>query len=255
MRHRPKIETKDLRYVSGGAGILEGVSVAVPVGEVVCVTGPSGAGKSTLLRALNRLIEPASGEVYLDGEPTGAMDPLALRRRVGMIFQLPALFGASVEEEMLYGPRLIGRDADATKLLESVGLDGSFAGREPRSLSVGQQQRVSIARALALRPEVLLMDEPTSSLDEAARDRIEDLIRDLNRREGLTIVLVSHDLGQVERLADRVILLADGRLEGAWSKRELDKGGLGRVRYSNCSRRCHFSRLRPKHFLRLLGGR
>lgn len=230
MRHSPKIETEDLRYVSGGVGILEGVSVAVPEGEVVCVTGPSGAGKSTMLRALNRLIEPASGEVYLDGEPTGAMDPLELRRRVGMIFQLPALFGASVEEEILYGPRLIGRDADARKLLESVGLDGSFAGRESQSLSVGQQQQVSIARALALRPEVLLMDEPTSSLDEAARDRIEDLNRDLNRREGLTIVLVSHDLGQVERLADRVILLADDRLEGAWSKRELDEDGLGRVR-------------------------
>jgi ABC-type cobalamin/Fe3+-siderophores transport system ATPase subunit len=85
LKHRPKIETEDLRYVSGGAEILEGVSVAVPKGEVVCVTGPSGAGKSTMLRALNRLIEPASGEVYLDGEPTGAMDPLELRRRVGMI--------------------------------------------------------------------------------------------------------------------------------------------------------------------------
>jgi ABC-type multidrug transport system ATPase subunit len=230
LRHRPKIETVDLRYVSGGAEILKGVSAAVLEGEVVCVTGPSGAGKSTMLRALNRLIEPASGEVYLNGESTGAMDPLELRRRVGMIFQLPALFGASVEEAILYGPRLIGREADARKLLESVGLDGSFAGREPQSLSVGQQQRVSIARALALRPEVLLMDEPTSSLDEAARDRIEDLIRDLNRREGLTIVLVSHDLGQVEQLADRVILLADGRLEGTWSKRELDEGGLGRVR-------------------------
>ena len=96
MRHRPKIETVDLRYVSGGAGILEGVSAAVPEGEVVCVTGPSGAGKSMLLRALNRLIEPASGDVYLDGAPTGAMDPLELRRRVGMIFQLPALFGPSV---------------------------------------------------------------------------------------------------------------------------------------------------------------
>jgi ABC-type multidrug transport system ATPase subunit len=230
LKHRPKIETVDLRYVSGEAEILKGVSAAVLEGEVVCVTGPSGAGKSTMLRALNRLIEPASGEVYLNGESTGAMDPLELRRRVGMIFQLPALFGASVEEAILYGPRLIGREADARKLLESVGLDGSFAGREPQSLSVGQQQRVSIARALALRPEVLLMDEPTSSLDEAARDRIEDLIRDLNRREGLTIVLVSHDLGQVERLADRVILLADGRLEGTWSKRELDEGGLGRVR-------------------------
>ncbi len=230
MGDRPKIETENLRYVSGGAEILGGVSVAFPEGEIVCVTGPSGAGKSTLLRALNRLIEPTSGEVFLDGESTGSMDPLELRRRVGMIFQLPALFGASVEEEILYGPRLIGRDADAGKLLESVGLDGTFARREPQSLSVGQQQRVSIARALALRPEVLLMDEPTSSLDEAARDRIEDLIRDLNRREGLTIVLVSHDLGQVERLADRVILLADGRLEGAWSKRELDGGGFGRVR-------------------------
>ena len=230
MRHRPKIETEDLRHVSGGAEILESVSVAVPEGEVVCVTGPSGAGKSTMLRALNRLIEPASGEVYLDGEPTGVMDPLELRRRVGMIFQLPALFGASVEEEILYGPRLIGRDADARELLESVGLDGSFAGRDPKSLSVGQQQRVSIARALALRPEVLLMDEPTGSLDERARDRVEELIVDLNRREGLTILLVSHDLGQVERLADRVILISDGRLEGVWSRPELESGGLARVR-------------------------
>ena len=230
MKHRRKIETEDLRYVSGGAEILKGVSVGIPEGEVVCVAGPSGAGKSTLLRALNRLIEPTSGEVYLDGEPTGAMDPLELRRRVGMIFQLPALFGASVEEAILYGPRLVGKGADAGELLELVGLDGSFAGRNPQGLSVGQQQRVSIARALALRPEVLLMDEPTSSLDEAARDRVEELIRDLNRREGLTIVLVSHDLGQVERLADRAILLADGRLEGAWSKGELVGGGLGTLR-------------------------
>ena len=222
--------TRDLRYVAGGAEILRGVSLGIPEGEIACVTGPSGAGKSTLLRALNRLIEPTSGEVFLDGEPTGAMDPLELRRRVGMIFQLPALFGLSVEEAILYGPRLIGKDADAGELLELVGLDGSFAGRDPRSLSVGQQQRASIARALALGPEVLLMDEPTSSLDEKARDRVEGLVRDLNRREGLTIVLVSHDLGQVERLADRVILMADGRLEGARSKGELAGGGMKALR-------------------------
>ena len=230
MKHRGKIETRDLRYAAGGAEILRGISVAIPEGEVVCFTGPSGAGKSTLLRALNRLIEPASGEVYLDGEPTGAMDPLELRRRVGMIFQLPALFGPSVGEAILYGPRLIGKEADAGELLELVGLDGSFAGRDPRGLSVGQQQRASIARALALGPEVLLMDEPTSSLDEKARDRVEGLVRDLNRREGLTIVLVSHDLGQVERLADRVILMADGRLEGARSKGELAGGGMKALR-------------------------
>lgn len=227
---RPKVEVRSLRYVAGGVEVLEDVSMSIPGGEIACVTGPSGAGKSTLLRALNRLIEPASGEVYLDGEPTGAMDPLELRRRVGMIFQLPALFGASVEEAVLYGPRLIGKSADAGELLEMVGLDASFAARDPHSLSVGQQQRASIARALALGPEVLLMDEPTSSLDEKARDRVEDLVRNLNRREGLTIVLVSHDLGQVGRLADRAILLANGRVEGEWSKGELADGGLGTLR-------------------------
>lgn len=203
-----------------GAEILRGVSAAMPEGGISCVVGPSGAGKSTLLRAINRLIEPTSGEVYLDGEPTSGMDPLLLRRRVGMVFQLPALFGASVEEAILYGARLAGRDAEADRLLEMVGLDVSFGGRDPQSLSVGQQQRVSVARALALRPEVLLMDEPTSALDEAARRRIEELVRELNASLGLTIVVVSHHLDQVERLADHVVLLAAGRSEGEWRREE-----------------------------------
>ena len=169
----------------------------MPEGGISCVVGPSGAGKSTLLRAINRLIEPTSGEVYLDGEPTSGMDPLLLRLRVGMVFQLPALFGASVEEAILYGARLAGQEVDAGRLLEMVGLDVSLGGRDPQSLSVGQQQRVSVARALALRPEVLLMDEPTSALDEAARRRIEELVRELNASLGLTIVVVSHHLDQV----------------------------------------------------------
>ena len=100
----------------------------MPDGEVTAVVGPSGAGKSTLLRAINRLIEPTSGEVYLDGEPTGSLDPLELRRRVGMVFQIPALFGGTVEEAVLYGARLAGRSADAGRLLEMVGLDASLAG-------------------------------------------------------------------------------------------------------------------------------
>jgi len=148
------------------------------------------------------------------------MDPLVLRRRIGMVFQLPALFGATVESEVLYGPRLAGKDADAARLLEVVGLDVSLSSRDPRTLSVGQQQRVSIARALALEPEVLLMDEPTSALDEAARSKIEDLIQELNARLDLTIVLVSHALDQVERVAGRVVLLVEGRSEGEWSKQE-----------------------------------
>jgi ABC-type methionine transport system ATPase subunit len=200
--------------------ILKGIDAGMPDGGISCVVGPSGAGKSTLLRAINRLIEPTSGEVYLDGEPTSGMDPLLLRRRAGMVFQLPALFRASVEEAILYGARLAGRDAEADRLLEMVGLDASFGGRDPQSLSVGQQQRVSVARALALEPEVLLMDEPTSALDEAARRRIEELVRGLNVSLGLTTVVVSHHLDQVERLADHVVLLAAGRSEGEWGREE-----------------------------------
>ena len=210
--------------------ILKGVDADVPKDDITAIVGPSGAGKSTLLRAINRLVEPTAGEVYLDGEPTSTMSPLELRRRVGMVFQLPALFGATVEEATLYGARLAGRSADAGRLLEMAGLDASFMGKAPQSLSVGEQQRVSIARALALGPEVLLMDEPTSALDEAARRRIEDLVRELNASLGLTIVLVSHDLDQVERVADRVVLLAGGRSEGEWDKEEFFSGPGERAR-------------------------
>jgi ABC-type methionine transport system ATPase subunit len=225
-----KIEIRGLRYGAGGAEILAGVDALVPDGEVTAVVGPSGAGKSTLLRAINRLIEPTSGEVYLDGEPTGSLEPLELRRRVGMVFQIPALFGDSVEDTILYGARLAGRSADPGRLLEVVGLDSSVSGRRPETLSVGQQQRVAIARALALQPEALLLDEPTSALDEGARRKIEELVGDLNARLGLTMLFVSHDLSQVERVADRVVVLAEGRSEGEWSKEDFFSGAGERAR-------------------------
>ncbi|WP_047865608.1 ABC transporter ATP-binding protein [Rubrobacter aplysinae] len=211
-----KIRVEDLRYVRQGTEILAGVDVSAVTGEVTAVVGPSGAGKSTLLRAVNRLIEPTSGEVYLDGEPTRLLDTLALRRRVGMVLQLPALFGDTVEDAVIYGARLAGSVADVEALLDSVGLDGSLCSRDPQSLSVGQQQRVSVARALALRPQALLMDEPTSSLDEAARRGMEGMIRDLADRSGLTVMLVSHDLEQVRRVADSVVLLSAGQSVGQW---------------------------------------
>jgi ABC-type methionine transport system ATPase subunit len=167
--------------------ILRGIDADIPGGSIAAVVGPSGSGKSTLLRAINRLIEPTAGEVYLDGEPTSGMDPLELRRRVGMVFQLPALFGTTVEEATLYGARLAGQSADAGRLLEMAELGASFKDKAPQGLSVGEQQRVSIAR-------------------------------------GLTIVLVSHALDQVERVADRVLLLTAGRSEGEWSKDEFFSG-------------------------------
>ena len=214
------IEVSGLGYAVGGTEILKDVDLTVRDGGITAVVGPSGAGKSTLLRAINRLIEPNSGEVYLDGEPTRGLDPLELRRRVGMVFQVPALFGASVEEAILYGARLSGKDTDPERLLEMVGLGSSLATRDPRALSVGQQQRVAIARALALGPEALLLDEPTSALDEAARRRIEELVTDLNTRLGLTMVFVSHDLSQVERVADRVVVLAEGKSVGEWDRED-----------------------------------
>src|ERR687886_825645 len=148
-----KVRISDVRYVVGRVEILKGVTAIIGEGEVVSIVGPSGAGKSTLLRTINRLVEPTAGEIFLDGAPTGEMDPLELRRRVGMVFQLPALFGETVTDAILYGLRLVGRSTDVRRLLESVGLDPSMASRNPQSLSVGQQQRVSITRALALEPE------------------------------------------------------------------------------------------------------
>jgi putative ABC transport system ATP-binding protein len=222
-----EVRVSGLRYAVGGVEILKGVDAGFPEGEITCVVGPSGAGKSTLLRAVNRLIEPTAGEVYLDGLPTSGMDPLLLRQRVGMVFQLPALFGGCVENAILYGARLAEKDSDAERLLEMVGLDPPIGRKDPQTLSVGQQQRVSIARALALEPEVLLLDEPTSALDAAARRRIEDLIRELNAKLKLTIVLVSHALDQVERVADRVVLLAAGGSEGEWSKEGFFSGACG----------------------------
>ena len=217
---QPRIRVSDLHFAVGGVEILRGIDAAMPGERITSIVGPSGAGKSTLLRAINRLVEPTAGEIYLDGRTTSGLDPLKLRRRVGMVFQLPALFGDTVEDAVLYGARLARRDADAGRLLEMAGLVGLNRERDPRGLSVGEQQRVSIARALALEPEVLLMDEPTSALDEAARSKIEDLVKELKNRLGLTIVMVSHDIGQVERIADHIVLLAAGRSEGEWSREE-----------------------------------
>lgn len=214
-------------YAVGRTEILKGVTATVDEGEVVSIVGPSGAGKSTLLRTINRLVEPSSGEIFLDGTPTKEMNPLELRRRVGMVFQLPALFGATVADAVLYGLRLVDRSTDVSPLLESVGLEPSLGARDPQSLSVGQQQRVSIARALALEPEVLLMDEPTSALDRASQQRVEGLIGDLGDRLNLTIVIVSHALEQVERVANRVLFLVNGSSEGEWTKEEFFSGGAG----------------------------
>jgi putative ABC transport system ATP-binding protein len=173
------------------------------------IVGPSGSGKSTLLRLLNRLTDPDEGSVRFHGTDVRELDPLALRRRVGLVPQLPAPVPGTVADNVCFGPRLHGEEVDPERPLRLAGLDPSFADRDASRLSVGEQQRVMLARALALDPEVLLLDEPTASLDSAATGAVEDALRNLH---GVSLVLVTHDRDQADRLAERTIELEAGRV-------------------------------------------
>jgi putative ABC transport system ATP-binding protein len=193
--------------------VLRELTVSLPEGAV-CVAGPSGSGKSTLLRLLNRLADPDEGEVRFRGEDVRSRDPLELRREACLVPQLPALLEGTVAENVEFGPRLCERDPDVPRALELAGLDLRFAGREARRLSVGEQQRVMLARALALEPRVLLLDEPTSALDPEARGAVEQTLLDLRAELGISYVLVTHDVAQANRLADHVVRVADGKAVG-----------------------------------------
>ena len=175
------------------------------------ILGPSGSGKSTLLRLLNRLADPDRGTVRFRGEDVRSVDVLALRRRACLVPQLPAPLPGTVADNVRYGAALAGREVDPVPPLEAAGLAPEYAEREAAGLSVGEQQRVMLARALALDPEVLLLDEPTSALDEAARDAVERALGALAAR-GQSMVLVTHDRGQAERLAQRVVRVDEGRV-------------------------------------------
>ena len=191
--------------------MLDDLTLAIRDGAT-CVAGPSGAGKSTLLRLLNRLADPAAGTVRYRGRDVREYDVLALRREVGLVPQLPALLEGTVADNIRYGARLAGRQAEVAGALSLAGLDESFADRPAGRLSVGEQQRVMLARALALAPRVLLLDEPTSALDEAAKAGVERTLLELRERLSLSFVFVTHERAQAERLADRVVWLEGGRL-------------------------------------------
>lgn len=209
-----KFQIQNLSRLSDkGVCILEGVNLQIPKGVIVGIIGPSGSGKSTLLRALNRLWEPPAGTVLLDGEDICQIDVLSVRRRVGMLFQLPALFEGTVADNVRYGPKLRGKklsDEEVLKLLDLADLDASFINKNGSELSVGQQQRVALARTLANEPEVLLLDEPTSALDPISTQNIEDVLVKLKKTQGMTAIMVSHSIRQVQRIADLACLLVSG---------------------------------------------
>jgi putative ABC transport system ATP-binding protein len=188
--------------------VLRDVTLSIPSGSTALL-GPSGSGKSTLLRLLNRLADPDTGSIRFHGTDVRELDPLELRRRVGLVPQLPAPVPGSVADNVQFGPRLVGREVDPEPPVELAGLDRSFLDRDASRLSVGEQQRVMLARALALEPEVLLLDEPTASLDSEATAAVEHALRNLH---GVSLVLVTHDPNQAERLADRTIRLSAGRV-------------------------------------------
>jgi len=192
--------------------VLDNIDFAVNDGEVFVILGPTGSGKTTLLRMLNRLDVPDSGRILFDGKDTEEWDVLELRRKIGMVFQTPALFDGTVEEDVLYGHRLRG-DKDhaiAAELLSKAGLSTGFLHRSTRELSAGEKQKVAIARALANQPEVLLMDEPSSAQDPSSKASFENFVRKA-AGTGLTVVMVTHDVEQARRLANRILLIVDGQ--------------------------------------------
>jgi tungstate transport system ATP-binding protein len=196
----------------GGRTVLAVDALDVRPGEILAIVGPSGAGKSTLLRLLGFLETPSGGELAFRGRP-GAQ-PLDARRAVTMVFQRPALFSASVAENVAYGLRVRGvRDARArvTAALDEVRL-AEHAGAPAARLSGGELQRAALARALVIEPAVLLLDEPTANLDPYNVGVIEEAVRRRNREHGTTVVLVTHNVFQAQRLATRAALLLDGRL-------------------------------------------
>jgi putative ABC transport system ATP-binding protein len=188
--------------------ILVDLDLVLDIPGVTAILGPSGAGKTTLLRLCNRLEVPADGRVLLDGVDLALLDPIALRRRVGMVFQTPVLFAGTVRDNLaVASPDLAEGGAAA---LERVGLARELLERQADDLSGGEAQRLCIARTLLTEPDVVLMDEPTSSLDRANRDVIEDLTRAL-ADSGIAIVWVTHDVAQAHRLASKVMVLVDGK--------------------------------------------
>ena len=190
-----RFEYRDVRVDGDSGPIVEGFSARIPADGLTAMVGPSGAGKTTLLRLLNRLDDPDAGEVLLDGRDVRSYDVLALRRRVQYVGQVPVPFPGTVADN-------VGPEADS--LLPRVGLSPQLATRDADRLSVGEAQRMCLARALARHPECLLLDEPTSALDTVSKAGVEALIRSL-ADDGLTVVMVTHDPRQAQELADRIL--------------------------------------------------
>lgn len=213
----------------GGAEAVRDLSLSIEAGEFITVLGASGGGKTTFLKMINGLVEPTSGEITVLGESLKTADLVQLRRKIGYAIQGSVLFPhLTVEENIAYVPNLWNKSDKArtkkavAKWMAIVGLAGELGERYPAELSGGQQQRVGIARALAASPELLLMDEPFGAVDALLRRQLQDEIRAIHARGGLTIVFVTHDVEEALRLGTRVLILKEGRIEQFAAPEEIE---------------------------------
>lgn len=230
MPSKPAISYAHVTKSFGSLRAVDDLSLDVAEGEFVAVVGGSGSGKTTLLRLANRLIEADGGTITVEGEDVRGADPVALRRRIGYVFQSAGLFPhLSVADNIGITPRLLGKPAAdiaarVDELLELVQLDrAAHRDRLPEALSGGQCQRVGVARALAAKPRIVLMDEPFGALDPLTRDALADDYRSLHRKLGLTTVMITHDMTEAILLADRIAVMRGGKLLAQGTPAELSK--------------------------------
>jgi UDP-glucose/iron transport system ATP-binding protein len=211
-RRTVAFELERVTVVRVGRRVLDEITARIPAAGITVVSGPSGAGKTTLLRLCNRLEVPDTGVVCYRGQPLDELDPLVLRRRVGMVFQRPTPFPGTVADNLAVARPDAGTE-ELSIALDRVTLDPGLLGQEARTLSGGELQRMCLARTLVTQPETLLLDEPTSALDAQPKQVFEATARNL-ADQGITIIWVTHDDAQARRVADRIYQVRDGQLTG-----------------------------------------
>lgn len=215
MNLEPAIELRDLCFTAKERRILHNLNGIFYKGKITTLVGPSGAGKTTLLKMCNGLLAPTSGDIFIGNQPIQEYEPTTLRRKVGIALQSAPILRSSVYENLALPRTLQGEhltEEEAVSALENVQLDASFLHREAKELSGGQKQRLSIARTLINKSDILLLDEITSALDPTSVKEIEELILKINRKYGVTIIWITHNLQQARILSDFTWILHNGEL-------------------------------------------
>ena len=228
----PSITLRNVSRHYGEIRAVDDLSLEIAAGSLVALVGLSGSGKSTLLKTINRLVEPTAGSIEVAGENILDVDPHILRRRIGYVFQNIGLFPhMTIARNIAIGLELAGDHdgiaARVAELLDLVELPQEIAKRTPDQLSGGQQQRIGVARALATRPGLMLMDEPFGALDPVTRDNLTDQYKALHQKLGLTTIIVTHDMAEALYLADRILVMESGQIKADATPAELLEGKAG----------------------------